>query len=59
MNIADIKKIAKKVGIEPAKLKKGELIKAIQTAEGNTPCFGSGVVDCPYPACCWRKDCIA
>jgi hypothetical protein len=59
MKIADIKEIAKQKGVNPAKLKKHELILAIQKKEGNTPCFGTGTEDCPYRDCCWRKDCIA
>ncbi len=59
MKVADIKEIAKKHGINPGKFKKAELIIAIQKAEKNTPCFGTGTEACPYTTCCWRADCIA
>jgi hypothetical protein len=59
MKVSDIKEIAKKLGINPGKLKKGELIITIQKAERNTPCFGTGTEACPYTTCCWREDCIA
>lgn len=58
MKVADIKNIAKKLGVNPGKLKKGELILAIQKAERNTPCFGTGTEACPELKCCWREDCI-
>ncbi|MEI6564244.1 MAG: SAP domain-containing protein [bacterium] len=58
MNINDIKAKAKVLGIALGKLKKTELILAIQKAENNTPCFGTGTAACPYINCCWRKDCI-
>jgi hypothetical protein len=38
---------------------KAEIIRHIQRAELNTPCFGSEqAADCPYPDCCWRSDCL-
>ena len=59
MKIADIKEKAKKLGINPGKLKKVDLIMSIQKAEKNTPCFGTGTPACPHMACCWREDCLA
>jgi hypothetical protein len=58
MKLQDIKNKAKRAGVNPGKLKKHELILAIQKAEGNTPCFGAGTPACPYMDCCWREDCI-
>ena len=58
MKMPDIKKKAQAIGVNPAKLKKGDLIRAIQKAEGNPACFGSGTSACPYLDCCWREDCI-
>ena len=58
MTINDIRRKAKTLGINPSRAKKAELILAIQKAEGNTPCFGTGTPACPYTACCWREDCI-
>lgn len=57
-DIADIKSKAKAMGIIPGKLNKTDLILAIQKAEHNTPCFGTGTPACPYLDCCWRNDCI-
>lgn len=58
MKVADIKGIAVRKGVAPGKMKKNELILAIQKAEGNTACFGTGTEACPFLDCCWRKDCI-
>jgi hypothetical protein len=58
MKVTDIKIKAKTLGINPGKLKKAELIIAIQKAEKNTPCFGTGTPACPQMDCCWRTDCI-
>ncbi len=57
MKVADIKKKAKGMGIEAGKLGKKDLVRAIQTAEGNPACFDSGVRDCAQMKCCWRDDC--
>jgi hypothetical protein len=58
MTMPEIKMKAKELGIEPGKMKKPELIHAIQTAEGNTPCFGRSNGQCPYTDCCFMKDCL-
>ncbi|MDD5306706.1 MAG: SAP domain-containing protein [Deltaproteobacteria bacterium] len=59
MNWNDTKKKAIAIGVQPGKMKKAELIRAIQTAEGNTPCYGTNRGDCPYTDCCWFEDCAA
>lgn len=58
MKIDDIKKRAREIGIEPGKMKKADLIHAIQEAEGNPPSFGNNDGNCPYADCCWWDDCI-
>lgn len=58
MKVTEIKTRAKKLGINPGKLKKTDLILAIQKAENNPTCFGTGAPSCPETACCWRSDCI-
>ena len=58
MKLPDIKKKAQATGVNPGKMKKGDLIRAIQKAEGNPSCFGTGTSACPYLDCCWREDCI-
>ncbi len=58
MNMNEIKKIAAERGVRPGKLKKVDLVRAIQQAEGNPACFMTGFVnDCGQPTCLWRPDC--
>ncbi|HIJ89680.1 MAG: hypothetical protein OEV89_02355 [Desulfobulbaceae bacterium] len=58
MKMLDIKTKAKDLGIKPGKLKKEDLIRAIQEKEGNFPCFGSAIENCTQEDCCWREDCL-
>ena len=58
MKMPQVKQKAKALGIDPGKKKMADLILAIQKAEGNTMCFGTGTPACRYTACCWREDCI-
>ena len=58
MKLEEIKEIARRENIKAGKLKKAELVKAIQTAEGNTACFATGhAVECGELSCLWREDC--
>ena len=57
MNIKEIREKAKGLGIKNiAKMKKADLIKAIQVQEGNSPCYQE-IVDCRQYDCCWMGDC--
>ena len=59
MQITEIKTIAKQYGIKVSKLKKTELIKQVQLAEGNVDCFATPAVsDCGQEGCLWRADCL-
>jgi hypothetical protein len=57
MRMAEVREKAKELGIKPGRMRKADLIHAIQTAEGNTPCFQTGVDDCGESDCCWRDEC--
>lgn len=60
MKLEEIRSIAKSHGIKLNKLSKTELIKSIQTDEGNFDCFATaydGV--CDQMNCLWREDCFA
>lgn len=58
MKVEEIKEKAKTMGIKPGKMKKSDLVRAIQQAEGNTECYNSGKVDtCGQDQCLWREDC--
>jgi len=58
MNMTEIIKKAKTIGIDPGKMKKAELIRSIQTAEGSSPCFGTSDGQCAYDECCFVRDCF-
>ena len=58
MKIDEIKGIAKQHNLKPDKANKSELVRAIQQAEGNLPCFGSNSANaCGQFNCFWRADC--
>ena len=59
MKMLDIKAKAKDLGIRSGKMKKEDLIRAIQEEEGNFPCFGSAMEHCSQEDCCWREDCLS
>ena len=58
MNLNEIKAIAKERGLKVSKVKKGDLIRSIQTAEGNIPCFESAIDYCDQGDCSWKEDCL-
>jgi hypothetical protein len=64
MKVVEIKQIAQQKGVSSVKMKKADLIRAIQSQEGNNTCFESatnpltGVTPCDLSACCWRSDCV-
>ncbi|MBK5275743.1 MAG: Rho termination factor N-terminal domain-containing protein [Desulfuromonadales bacterium] len=58
MKLDEIKEIAKQHNIKVGKMKKADLVRAIQQAENNTACFATGQADtCGQDACLWREDC--
>lgn len=58
MNMQEIRTIAKERGVKSSNLKKAELVQALQSSEGNEPCFGSGkAADCRQMECLWKADC--
>lgn len=59
MTLKEIREIAKEKGVKGGKMKKDELVRAIQLAEGNFDCYGTAVTgDCSQSGCCWRADCL-
>ena len=58
MKVPELKERAKSLGISPGKMKKTELVQAIQEAEGFTVCYGNSNGDCPNMDCCFMKDCL-
>jgi hypothetical protein len=58
MTFAEIKQIAIEHGIRVVGVKKADIVRAIQTLEGNTPCFASGkATECGQPNCNWAAAC--
>jgi len=59
MKMTEIRKIATAQGIQPKKLTKAALVKAIQLNEGNFDCFGTATAGtCDQTNCLWNQDCI-
>ncbi len=58
MKLIEVQEKAKQLGIKPKKFKKAELIRTIQTEEGNQPCFQMNGKFCDQMYCCWRDDCL-
>ena len=58
MKLEEIKEIAKQHNIKVGKMKKAELVQAIQLAEANEACFSKGIAEvCGQEECLWREDC--
>lgn len=58
MKLDEIREIARQHNIKTGKAKKPELVRSIQQAEGNEPCFDSGkTAQCGQDNCMWREDC--
>jgi hypothetical protein len=58
MKIEEIRGIAKQKNVKTVKMKKGEIVRAIQEAEGNPMCFDSSkAAECGQANCLWLEDC--
>ena len=58
MTVKEIQGIARKMGLKTNKMKKADMVRSIQTAEGNSPCFQTGAANsCGQDNCMWRTDC--
>ena len=56
----EIQKMAKGMGINTFKMKKIDIIQAIQCTENNIECFGTSRVEyCEEITCLWRDDCLS
>lgn len=60
MNIAEIRAIAKQWDLKTTNIRKADLIRCIQAAEGNIPCFNTPArAQCREFDCLWMLDCEA
>ena len=58
IKMPEVKTIAAKYDIKAGRMKKVDLIRAIQEAEGNVTCYGTArIQECPELNCLWREDC--
>ena len=58
MNITQVREKAKALGIKTGKIKKADIIRQIQSKEGNFPCFGTAEAYCDQMNCAFREDCL-
>jgi hypothetical protein len=64
MKVTEIRIIAQKKGIKTGKMRKADLIRAIQSSEGNVTCFETavnpvtGANPCDIIGCIWHSDCV-
>ncbi len=57
MTLKAIREKAKKLGVKNiTRFNKENLIRLVQTSEGNSPCFRD-IRDCWEFGCLWRKEC--
>ena len=60
MKLEQVHTIATSHHIKPDHLSKAELIKTIQSEEGNFDCFATAYSgECDQVNCIWREDCFA
>jgi hypothetical protein len=58
MKFVELRDMARGMGIKAGRVSKAELIRSIQGAESNIPCFGTDRVRfCAEEGCLWRDDC--
>ena len=59
MKIEEVRQRAYSVGLQGiSRMRKADLIRAVQRQEGNQPCYGaSWRMECESHECCWREDC--
>jgi len=60
MNFNEIRRMAMDMDINTHRMKKPDLIQAIQRKENNMECFGTERVDyCHEELCLWRDNCLS
>jgi hypothetical protein len=58
LKMPEIRKMAKRLGVNSSGLSKTEIIRKIQSAEGNFPCFRTAEKTCDQANCLWLDDCV-
>jgi len=59
MNLQELRVLAQNHGLKPRKIKRRELIRAIQRHEGNFDCYATAYDGfCDQSGCLWRRGCF-
>ena len=59
MKLEDVRSIARSHSLKPDHLSNTELIRTIQTVEGNFDCYATACDgECDQGGCLWREDCF-
>lgn len=58
MTVKKLQKMAKELGVKTGGLRKAEMNREIQRAEGNFDCFGTATDYCDQLGCLYREDCL-
>ena len=58
MKMSEIAAKAKALNIKSFGMKRDEIIRSVQRAEGNFDCFGSATSYCDQEDCCFRALCL-
>ena len=59
MNMKEIRDMARQLGVRSTRMRKADLIRAIQRAEGNFDCYGTATEEeCDQEECLWREECF-
>lgn len=57
MTVTEIRTMARNLGVKNySRFNKADLIRAVQLAEGNSPCYRQ-ISDCGELDCLWREEC--
>lgn len=59
MKMQEIREKARMLDLKSGKMRKTDLIRAIQAREGNPVCYDTGRDSCDQFECCWRDDCLS
>jgi hypothetical protein len=61
MNMQEIREVARATGVtRTGRVTKLQLIRDIQCAEGNFPCFATALqARCDQSGCLWQQDCFS
>ena len=58
-NMKEIREMALQLGVRSTRMRKAELVRAIQRAEGNFDCYGTATgEECDQEECLWREGCF-